>query len=163
MRILPSAEMLYAQAIGQDKVGAHAPGVFTIKADVPEIEVGARQEVLLVEALDFALHKVGQIVSAGVVLWSKGRRAIGVEAVVVMERSACRGKVVHADGAVGVSVGNGLVIGDALQKDASLYGVLPPDFGQIVAQAGLELLERGRAVGVIGLDGKGKAIIAVVL
>src|ERR1700678_169293 len=84
--ILPRPEMLEAQAKGNHQVRPYTPGIFPIETDVPEVEIGTRQDVLLIEALELAFHKVCEIVAARVVLRSEGRGTVWVQSGIGIER-----------------------------------------------------------------------------
>jgi hypothetical protein len=92
--------------------------------------------------LNLAFQEVGQSIAAVEMRYRVvRRRTIRIFAGVAVEGCTSRSEVVVLDDPVRGAVGDGLVVDDTLAEDAGLDGVLTPDFGEIVADIGLELVE----------------------
>src|SRR5580692_1742539 len=87
VRVLPRPQVLESHAKRDRQIRPQTPGVFSIETYVPKVKVRPRQNVLLIEALNLALHKVRKVVAAGEELRPESRAAIGIGASISMEWS----------------------------------------------------------------------------
>src|SRR5271155_964093 len=114
------------------------PAIFAIEADIPEIEIRSRKDVLLIETLEFAFHEIRQIVAAGEELRSESGTAVRIQTVISVECRTGRRKVIQPDIAVGCAISDRLIVRNPLQKDSALHSVLSPYLGHVVAHTWLE-------------------------